>query len=396
MTAPDDATPIWARPDAFPPKPHSSSDWGWFDNRGHSHSLRSREELIALIENEASDDVALVWSPDRQHVVIPEEIPELYQALSLARRRWNQSALQSSRRNLIRYTCLLLAFLAYEFWKTREFLPSHTGGIALLLYTMLALLPAYQAWKRSRELTRWNRQGMEHSIPSLRFETWLERQKSPHTWALIALISLVAATQVYVPFSSVQALGLAKSAYLQGQTWRLFTAPLLHGNVLHLACNLSALLYLGRRCEALMRWPHLPLVFVAAALFGGWASVHGNSQLSVGASGGLMGLLGCLLVFEWNHAALVPVAARRRLLSLVALTALSGVIGFQLIDNFAHAGGLVAGIVYAWLVFPKSTSARRPKILGSDRILGTLAWMSIALAGFLTIRLLLALAAHPA
>ena len=60
------------------------------------------------------------------------------------------------------------------------------------------------------------------------------------------------------------------------------------------------------------RWPHVPLVFLFSACIGGEASARFVSSTSVGASGGLMGWLGFLLVFESLHARLVPRSARRR------------------------------------------------------------------------------------
>jgi membrane associated rhomboid family serine protease len=165
----------------------------------------------------------------------------------------------------------------------------------------------------------------------------------------------------------------------------LFTAPLLHGNLVHFLMNAAALLYLGKRMEVFARWPHVPLVFLFAACVGGEASARFLTAPSVGASGGLMGWLGFLLVFEWLHRRLVPRAATRRLLAGVVLTALIGVIGFRFIDNAAHAGGLLAGMLYAVIVFPKSSSPQRPASTVTDRIAGGLAFAAIAASALFAI-----------
>ena len=126
--------------------------------------------------------------------------------------------------------------------------------------------------------------------------------------------------------------------------------------------------------EVLVRWPHVPIVFVLAAWIGGEASVWFlPGKPSLGASGGLLGMLGFLLVFEWMHRALVPESSRRRLLAGLVLTAAIGLVGFNFIDNGAHGGGLLAGMAYAFAVFPASSSPRRPKGHGIDRIAGSLA-----------------------
>ena len=128
------------------------------------------------------------------------------------------------------------------------------------------------------------------------------------------------------------------------------------------------------RSESLMGWPHLLLGFLAAVIAGGVATetfVPGTP--SIGASGGLLGVLGMLLAFELLHPRLVPNSARRRLVAGVLATFAIGLVGYQFIDNAAHAGGLAAGIIYSLIVFPKSRSARRPKANRTDRVVGGLA-----------------------
>ena len=164
--------------------------------------------------------------------------------------------------------------------------------------------------------------------------------------------------------------GLMKGRYAHGEWWRLFTAPFLHGNVVHFLMNASALAYLGKRLEVFARWPHLTMAFLFSACAGGVASARFVAAPTVGASGGLMGWLGFLLVFETLHKSLVPLSARRRLAAGVLLTALIGLVGYRFVDNAAHAGGLLAGMLYAVIVFQKSSSTNRPRSTVTDRITG--------------------------
>lgn len=92
-----------------------------------------------------------------------------------------------------------------------------------------------------------------------------------------------------------------------------------------------------------------------------------------------MGMLGFLLVFETRHAKLVPRSARRRLIAALVGTALIGVIGVRFIDNAAHAGGLVAGMVYAFIVFPRSSSVFRPQASAVDRLVALLCFATLIL-----------------
>ena len=149
--------------------------------------------------------------------------------------------------------------------------------------------------------------------------------------------------------------------------------------------NAAALLYLGKRLEVFARWPHLPLVFLFSACVGGEASARFVAATSVGASGGLMGWLGFLLVFESLHGNLVPRSARRRLLAGVFLTGLIGLIGYRFIDNAAHIGGLLAGMLYAAIVFPRSTSSMRPRSNLTDRLAGSAALAVLVFSALLAV-----------
>ena len=124
---------------------------------------------------------------------------------------------------------------------------------------------------------------------------------------------------------------------------------------------------------------------MAAAWVGGLATFYWfPNKIAVGASGGLMGLLGFMLVFETLHSRLVPKPARRRLLAGVLMMMVIGVIGMSFIDNAAHAGGLLAGMAYAAIVFPSTVSTHRPETMRRDIVIGSLAAIAIIFAGFMT------------
>jgi MYXO-CTERM domain-containing protein len=73
---------------------------------------------------------------------------------------------------------------------------------------------------------------------------------------------------------------------------------------------------------------------------------------SVGSSGGLMGLFGFLGVMGWRRRHLMPPGFVRAVLVDVAVIAAMGVVGYQFIDNAAHAGGLAAGVLLGLLMVP--------------------------------------------
>lgn len=334
-------------------------------------------------------------------MVLPEELAGAGDAVLAARKRMVEDDLLNASDKL-RWFGLLLGgistYVIYQGWKlspgaetsekliftARAIVGSMSMGIVLLMFLIFAFIPWYQARKRRRELAGWKAGDIATLVPMLRFETWLHAQKAPFTRVLFALVCLTGLTQL-LPSDSIQAAGFVKSAYRDGQWWRILTAPLLHGNLIHFLMNGAALLYLGKRLEVFARWPHLALVFLFSACVGGEASARFTDATSVGSSGGLMGLLGFLLVFESLHARLVPRTARRRLVAGVLLTGLIGLVGYRFIDNAAHVGGLLAGMIYAAIVFPKSSSPIRPNSNNADRIAGATALAVILIATIIAI-----------
>ena len=380
-------SPVWAREDAFPDSPNG---WGWVDSKKKSHPCDSLESLTTAIRDDRDASVALVWSPGHPKMILPEELEGMGDALRTARARWTHDDLNSATHKLRWFGLVLAVLSAYSFYTSfvrngqiadlfprlqlalRTMLGSTQAGLALLLFVIFAFIPWYQARKRGKQLGQWTEAGIAEAAPTIRFETWLERQKAPFTQIFLGLIALVGVVQL-LPSDGLAAAGLVKERYLHGEWWRLLTAPFLHGNIVHFLMNAAGLLYLGKRLEVFARWPHLPLVFLFAAVIGGEASARFVAAPSVGASGGLMGWLGFLLVFETLHKSLVPRRARRRLAAGVALTAFIGLIGYRYIDNAAHAGGLAAGMLYALIVFPPSSSPHRPRSTVADRIAGSTA-----------------------
>ncbi len=392
--------PVWARPDAFPPV---GGGYGWIDRKGGRHPSLSLAELATAIRSDRDSVINLVWTPDSEFCQVPEEVPALEEAITAVRQEWVTDDLADAEHRLKWFgigLAALLGYMAFQGWMQlrgvqatsgvdlglvaqarwifKAVLSSTAVGVSLLVFLILAFIPWYQAKKRMRELKRLPQGGGRAAVvPVIRFEVWLEAQRAPVTKLILVMVSMVFFTQLFYQ-NSVMDAGLVKSAYFGGEWWRLFTAPMLHGGILHFVMNALALLYLGKRLEVFGRWPHVPMVFLFSALVGGEASARFTHATSVGASGGLMGWLGFLLVFETLHARLVPRSAKRRLVGGVVLTAFIGLIGYRFIDNAAHFGGLVAGMIYAAIVFPKSSSVVRPKMTITDRVIGVGSLLGIA------------------
>jgi rhomboid protease GluP len=140
----------------------------------------------------------------------------------------------------------------------------------------------------------------------------------------------------------------------EGEYWRLLSAMFLHGNgtipggVLHLAVNLIALLQLGKLYELMFGTKRFVSIYFATGICASIASMIRNVGPSVGASGAIFGIMGAFIFSvrrspRWRHER----AARGIVQQVVFWTLANIAIGFQFpqIDNAAHLGGLVTGLI---------------------------------------------------
>ncbi len=380
----NDKAPVWARSDAFPEKPSikSNSDdgaffvFGYIDTKGGEHGFSSLEDLKTAIAK-SRVGVDLAWSPSSEYLLAPEEIPELQSKLWERRKSWAKGDLEDGKKLSLLFLVVLLWYTYSAYTKTGDLMTAlrlPTVGIAAILLLIFGLVPLYEGWKTLKKGSPKSTDDWRLEAEESRFDAWLFRQKTPITLALLGVMVVLGLTQLIIEDlsmgwsrKSVGLAGLTKSP--DTEWWRFITAPFLHGNLLHWLMNAAALKYLARRVECLARWPHVIIVLAGSAMVGGLATFNFTDLPSVGASGGIMGLLGFLLVFEMLHTKLVPKPTRRRLLAGVVMTALMGAMGFQFIDNAAHIGGLLAGMAYAVIVFPPSKSPHRPRIMKQDRLI---------------------------
>jgi rhomboid protease GluP len=116
--------------------------------------------------------------------------------------------------------------------------------------------------------------------------------------------------------------GLVRTGVLQyGEWYRLFAAPFLHADAVHLAANAAGLLIAGRRLESLVGRGWFGTIYAVGALSGSLASLALNPEatVSVGASGAIMGSAAAMLIISLHF----PAGATRTGLWLNAIFALT-------------------------------------------------------------------------
>jgi rhomboid protease GluP len=131
-----------------------------------------------------------------------------------------------------------------------------------------------------------------------------------------------------------------------GEWWRLVVANFVHvGGLIHIAFNLVALAQIGPLVEEFYGTARATVIFLATGVLSAVAShLWHPLAISGGASGAVMGLVGAGVVAGHLQGGALGRAVRNSLVKWVVFIALFGLI-VPNIDNAAHFGGLVAGLV---------------------------------------------------
>lgn len=149
-----------------------------------------------------------------------------------------------------------------------------------------------------------------------------------------------------------------------GDYYRLFTSMFLHIGILHLLCNMYSLYIIGKEVENVFGKVKYLIIYLLSGIAGSILSLAFNhNTICAGASGAIFGLLGALLYFGYYYRTYLGATLTR---SIIPVIVLNLIIGFTSsgIDNVAHIGGLVGGILIAMAVGVPDKSNNNNKING--------------------------------
>ncbi len=146
---------------------------------------------------------------------------------------------------------------------------------------------------------------------------------------------------------------LPDNGELHSQYWRLATYSFLHFNALHLVVNAILLLWIGRVVESRVNIVdavaiYVSSVFCSAAMILLVHHLYPKTGATMGASGGIFGLLAAALIISYRQK-LEPVDGRSRLRTLLWIALVAG-FGISLLPGISmagHVGGLIGGAVVA-------------------------------------------------
>jgi membrane associated rhomboid family serine protease len=154
------------------------------------------------------------------------------------------------------------------------------------------------------------------------------------------------------------------------QPWQLITYAFLHGSVAHIFFNMFALFMFGRALEYFWGSRRFIVFYVACVIAAGltqlWmASLSGSTEATIGASGGVFGLLlAFAMYFPRQQITLlfppIPMPAWLFVTLYGALELVLGVTNTEAgVAHFAHLGGMLGGalVILYWRL---SRRARTP------------------------------------
>lgn len=144
----------------------------------------------------------------------------------------------------------------------------------------------------------------------------------------------------------------------QGEIWRLVSCAFLHSNLIHIACNMYSLYIIGPQIQQAYGITKYLIIYIISCVTSSLLSYFMSpSGISVGASGGIFGLMGALLAYAIIERNKIQ---KKYILSLIQIIILNLFIGLSIknIDNFAHIGGLIGGGFAGYIIYLMSNRSK--------------------------------------
>jgi len=185
-------------------------------------------------------------------------------------------------------------------------------------------------------------------------------KRTPIVWVAPLLIALNVGLFAAVTAASGSLLSVTAPALLawgadfgpltlNGEWWRLLTCTFLHWGILHLLCNMWGLHQGGRVMERLAGNFGFLVLYLFSGIAGSLLSIRWSPDaVCAGASGAVFGIYGALGAWHFRRRLDIPERivrqVRRSTVPFLGFNLLFG-LGVSGIDQAAHVGGLLAGIV---------------------------------------------------
>lgn len=143
---------------------------------------------------------------------------------------------------------------------------------------------------------------------------------------------------------------------IEKEYYRIVTSMFLHADIEHLVNNMLLLFGLGAMIEKEVGHLSFAILYFMTGIGGNVASLLYKMMMgevyvnSIGASGAVFGLIGVLLVLSLTPSIQIPNATPTRILVVIGYSIYCG-INETSIDNAAHVGGVLCGVVFGVILF---------------------------------------------
>jgi len=336
----------------------------------------SNEELIKLLKSDKKK-ISYITTPEHDSFIIPGS--DFFSIVPILENEKDELEEVLKSNKPVFYVALGL--IAFNF-----LMGGLTTNSISFIMLVLVIIPYFENlydFKTSKIITNDN---FTSESQNRLFIHWLYLNKPKSIYVFTALLLVIYIFQFLIgTLESAEMVGLDKVKAINGEFWRLLTAALLHGNILHVLINAMVLFFLGKIVIRITDIYVFCFISLFSAILGNLFSVYFvPSGISVGASGAIMGLIGFVIVMGFKYKKNFPQKLVSSMIRVVILTAFIGMVANPIIDNAAHAGGLVGGVLIGMIILNKKHSIIPIK---SNRIIKFLGSMSLVIffGGFLII-----------
>ena len=346
----------WSQAPALPEKPPGMA-YGYVtvENRKATLHEATKEQVE---EKVATGEAMEVVVPEFERIAPPSIVEDLWPAV-----QQREIARRENERKSAFFNVLLFGGITAYAIKTGD----HAWQMICLMLVFFGIVPLAQNLIGTARRKYRGQDTFEETRERTLFAFWLGATKTPTSlWCFRALIGIfviqVLASAIaagpgnfisglfgytmFIGQESIAAAALVKP--LGSEPWRLLTCGLVHGGLLHILFNGMAFKSVGQVLERFYGGRMLLLVFFLSVLGGSAASVILMPKTtSLGASGGILGLVGFLLIIGLRFRSQLPADFAKSIIRSVLLMAVIGYVARHFIDNAAHAGGFLTGCLIA-------------------------------------------------
>jgi rhomboid protease GluP len=152
--------------------------------------------------------------------------------------------------------------------------------------------------------------------------------------------------------------------FREKEYYRLLTAMFMHGNFSHLLNNMLVLLFIGDNLERAAGKLKYLLIYFGSGIIAGLTSISYNmwkdnglyaesTTYSIGASGAIFGVVGAVLYIVIINRGRLKNISTRQMVFFVIFSLYGGIVNTH-IDQAAHVGGFIVGVIFTALLYRRN------------------------------------------